>query len=201
MLLCMLRMNTLHRSVYCITTASHSYTSSAYNIVLGYTVEWGQQRCHWLIRVALRSHTAPTWLLPWDNATLPPTVQCDSFVPRLQRFSCFVFVYSAGEEKARVCVCALAEFVKVWCHRCKRLWFNTSSVERLRCFTRNAAIRCCRSLSIREILRVTPRTIAARICDCERSSLSFSALHWPFLLHGLRLQKFGVICSNKIARQ
>ena len=35
----------------------------------------------------------------------------------------------------------------------------------------------------------------------ERSSLSFSALHWPFLLHGLQLERFGVICSNKIARQ
>ena len=38
------------------------------------------------------------------------------------------------------------------------------------------------------LCHVTPRTIAARLADCERSSLSFWALHWPFLLHGLWLE-------------
>jgi hypothetical protein len=35
---------------------------------------------------------------------------------------------------------------------------------------------------------ITPRTVAARVADCERSSLSFWGLHWPFSEHGLWLE-------------
>jgi hypothetical protein len=40
----------------------------------------------------------------------------------------------------------------------------------------------------RTFSHITSRTVAARVADCKRSSLSLWELHWLILKHGLRLE-------------
>jgi hypothetical protein len=143
---------------------------------------------HLLIRVALPSQTLPTMQRLYAKCNAFPLYPYYNAFP----ISCVpVLLCVRLCQRKRVCV-----FLQVWCHKCNRLWQNTLNVFKKNhtCHDFHTDVDCFVMIVVRTdyisrtFSHITSRTVAARVANCERSSLSFWGLHCPFLKQGLRLE-------------